>query len=125
MKKLITTLTFLLMFSSPSYAEWTKMGENTEGTIFYLDFDRIRKVDGSVYYWVLGDFLKPNQYGDFSYQDYKQGDCKLFRSKRLSVTVYTQPMGKGTSATSNIPKEWVYPPPDSVGEYLLNAVCNR
>jgi hypothetical protein len=126
MKKLITTLTLLLMFSSPSYAEWERVGEGVNGDTYYIDFDRIRKVDGFVYYWVLTDYLKPNQYGDFSYQDYKQGDCKLFRSKRLSVSVYPQPMGKGTPSTLNEPdKEWDYPSPNSVNEYLLNKVCKR
>tara|TARA_X000001036_G_scaffold366440_1_gene351224 strand:- start:126 stop:281 length:156 start_codon:yes stop_codon:yes gene_type:complete len=30
------------MFSSPSYAEWTRLGESTEGVTFYVDFGSIR-----------------------------------------------------------------------------------
>ncbi len=127
MKKLITTLTLLLMFSSPSYAEWTKVSEGVEsGNTFYVDFDRIRKVDGFVYYWVLSNLLKPDSDGDFSYKSYRQGDCKLFRLKGLSVSAYTQQMGKGTpSVSSNKPQEWKYPSPNSVNELILNKVCKR
>ena len=115
------------MFSSPSYAEWTKMGKNIIGDNVYVDFDRIRKVDGYVYYWQLGDLLKPNSGGEYSGKVYIQGDCKLFRLKVLSVNFYTQQMGKGKpSETPNTPdKEWRYPVPETVMETVLNKVCNR
>ncbi len=127
MKKLITTLTLLLMFSSPSYAEWTKVTENEYGSTTYVDFDRIRKVDGFVYYWALGDLPKPDSWGNFSYKWYYQGDCKLFRNKMLRISYHTQPMGEGTpSQTDNTPdEEWSYPSPNSASETVLNAVCNR
>ena len=48
---LLTTLVFsLTMFASRSYAEWTKVGEIPDGTTFYVDFERIRKHDGYVYF---------------------------------------------------------------------------
>ena len=75
MKKLLTILTliFTLMFSSTSYAEWTKVSENVEdGDSFYVDYDRIRKHDGYVYCWEMGDYLKPNKYGDLSVKSYWQ-----------------------------------------------------
>ena len=46
---LIHTLTFTVMFPSPSFAEWKKVEENMGGDTFYVDFDRIRKHDGYVY----------------------------------------------------------------------------
>ena len=117
MKKLITTLTLLLMFSSPSYAELTKMDEDVMGNRHYVDFDRIRKVDGHVYFWQLTDLLKPNSDGDF----------KLFRVKVLSRSTHTQPMGEGTpSAYSNkLNEKWAYLTPKSALEISLNAVCKR
>ena len=127
MKKLITTLTLLLMFSTPSYAEWERVGANVDGDTYYVDFDRIRKVNGYVYFWRLRDYLKPDKYREFSSKVYHQGDCKLFRLKYLSFSGHTQPMGKGTPSTSfNEPDtEWEYPPPNSMSESTLNAVCNR
>ena len=129
MRNLLTifTLIFTVMFSSPSYSEWTKVGKTTSGQTHYVDFERIRKHDGYVYYWFLGDFLKPDKQGELSGKIYYQGDCKLFRFKSLSYSFHKEPMGQGTPSTSsNQPyKEWTYPPPNSAGETILKKVCSR
>ena len=127
MKSLLTILTlmFTVMFSSTSFAEWTKIGDNTSGNTIYVDFERIRKHDGYVYWWDLTDFLKPTEYGRLSAKRYSQGDCKLFRYKTLSFAFHDQPMGRdvGTSFSPENP-EWGYPSPDSAHEYILKSVCN-
>tara|TARA_A100001011_G_C13759770_1_gene614760 strand:+ start:236 stop:601 length:366 start_codon:yes stop_codon:yes gene_type:complete len=112
------------MFSSPSYAEWTKVIKRPNGKTFYVDFERIRKVNGSLYYWVLVDFLKPNNHGHLSLKTYHQGDCKLYRIKYLSYIYHKQRMGLDTGITDN-PKnpQWDYPPPNSVSEYITKSVC--
>lgn len=127
MKKLILIFTLLvstLMFSSPSYAEWTKVSEY--GDTFYVDFERIRKVDGYVYFWTLSDYLKPSESGTLSYKFYKQGDCKLFRYKDLTGISHKESFGGGTG-DSYSPKnpEWSYPPPNSINESILKKVCSR
>ena len=128
MKNLLLILTLLfstVFFSSPSYAEWTKMTESVDGDTFYVDFERIRKHDGFVYYWKLTDYLKLQRV-NMSNKTYNQGDCKLFRFKSLSYSFHKQPMGGGTAEVSNNPdKEWTYPPPKSVAEITLKQVCNR
>ena len=85
MKNLLTvfTLVFTLMFSSTSFAGWTKVTKGELGDTFYVDFERIRKHDGYVYYWVLTDYLRPTAQGHLSTTKYCQGDCKLFREKVL------------------------------------------
>ena len=119
-------LTFSVMFSSSSYAGWTRLGETEDGDTHYVDFERIRKHDGYVYYWTLSDYLKPKTSGMLSAKLYTQGDCKLFRLKRLSWSFHNEPMGGGTgdvSEPSN--KSWVYASPDSSNESILKSVCNR
>jgi len=116
------------MFSSSSYAGWTAVREGTgainSGDIYYLDFERIRKHDGYVYFWELADHLKPTPQGHLSDKMYKQGDCKLFRFKSLSYIFYDEPMGGGTGDTVNEPdKEWRDPRPNSVDEEVLQTVC--
>ena len=126
MKQVITvfTLVFTVMFSSTSYADWTKVGENVVKTVFYVDFDRIRKHGGYVYWWDLGDYLKPTSQGHLSSKTYNQGDCKLFRSRSLTGIFYKEPMGGGTSQSDNTPdKEWTYPHPNSSGEITLKKIC--
>ncbi len=96
------------------------------GNTFYVDFERIRKHDGFVYWWELGDYLKPSPNGYLSGKVYKQGDCKLFRLKTLSGSFHKEPMGGGTG-DSHSPKnpEWKYPPPNSSMETILKSVCSR
>jgi len=88
MKKLILILLFsTVMFSSSSYAEWTKVNESVDGDTSYVDFERMRKHDGYVYWWELADYLKPTSTGTLSVKVYNQGDCKLFRYKILSFSL--------------------------------------
>ena len=126
MKILLTTLAVTLMFSSPSFADWTKVGEDKNGTTYYVDFERIRKHNGFVYYWDLSDYVKLDKDGDSSVKVYIQGDCILLRYKVLSGSFYKDPMGKGTPSTSIKPdKEWDYPSSNSPTEVILKKVCSR
>ena len=126
MKTLLTifTLVFTVMFSSTSFAGWTKVRENGK-TTFYVDFERIRKHGGYVYWWDLTDLLKPSPGGNLSGKIYKQGDCKLFRFKVLSFSSHKEPMGGGTGNPHTPPDKWKYPPPNSVDEIILKKVCSR
>jgi hypothetical protein len=67
MKKLLLIFTLLfstLMFSTPSYGEWTKVTSSGNGAFtFYVDFERIRKHGGYVYFWRLHDYIEPDQWG--------------------------------------------------------------
>ena len=114
------------MFSTPSYAEWRKVGKNVNGDTYYVDFERIRKHGGYVYYWELVDLLEPNKYGTFSGKTYNQGDCKLFRFKRLSYSFHKEPMGEGTGDVSEpVNEHWKYPSPESAIEEVLKRVCSQ
>jgi len=113
------------MFSSPSYAGWTKVSENAKGDTFYVDFGRIRKHDGYVYFWKLSDLFKPDKDGDLSIKSYNQVDCKLFRYKRLSYSFHNEPMGGGTGKPYTPTDKWIYPSPDSANEAILKSICSR
>ena len=103
------------------------VGGINRGNTFYVDFERIRKHDGYVYYWRMSDYLKPTINGHFSDKVYIQGDCKLFRLKYLSFSFHKEPMVGGTGDTPPIPKKhqsWKYPSPNSVNEIILESVCS-
>ena len=128
MKKHLTIIPILLItliYSSTSYAEWTKVGRIAQGE-HYVDFDRIRKHDGYVYFWELQDLLKPTptEYGSFSRKLYLQGDCKLFRFKNLSYSFHKEPMGEGTGLLHNPDEEWKYPPPESIENVIGTEACD-
>ena len=120
----IPILLITLMFSSTSYAKWTKVSENVKGN-FYVDFDRINKVDGYVHWWELVNLFEEDEYGFVSVIRKKQGDCKLYRYKMLSIYIYKLPMGDGNSEMISPPGTWVFPPPETSGEVILKSVCDR
>ena len=123
---LILSLIFTVTLSSTSFGEWRKVIKSKKGNTYYVDFERIQKVDGYVYFWELHDFLKPLSNGSLSGSVYKQGDCKLFRFKTLSFVFYKEPMGRVIGDTPPVPKEhqfWKYPPPNNTNELTLKLVC--
>ena len=125
---LLTLLFSTLMFSSPSYGEWTKVIRSVEGDDHYVDFERIRKHGGYVYFWTMMDFLKPQHGKYFSAQGYNQGDCKLFRHKNLTVAFFGGPMGKGSRRDFEVTGKyanWRYASPESIQETLLKRVCGQ
>jgi hypothetical protein len=131
MKKILIIITYLstiVMFSSNSHSEWTEIVESAIGKgTYYLDFDRISKRNGYVYYWYLNDALQSTN-GVSSGEIYRKGDCKSFRYKLISYLPYKQPMGQGSPLFSN-PKtienaQWTKPNRNSVGERLLKNVCD-
>ena len=126
MKNILYTIILSFLFSSPSYGEWTKVAGNLDVTA-YVDFDKIRKHNGSVYFWDLYDYTKPSPNGMMSTIRYIEGDCIKFRLKILSDRYYKEPMGLGeVSGASNIPaKDWYYPPSGSVAESKMKSVCNQ
>ena len=125
---ILLALTFSVMFSSSSFAGWTKIGTNVDGSTHYVDFERIRKHDGFVYYWTMGDYLKPTSQGYLSNQSYYQGDCKVFREKTLTEHYFMDQMGRGTRTIWNLTegqRQWMFPPPGSAMEVILKLVCSR
>jgi hypothetical protein len=128
MKSFLTifTLVFSVTFSSTSFAEWAKVTTNANGSTYYVDFERIRKHSGYVYWWDLVDYLKPKRNGVWSSQTYYEGDCGKFRLRILGDVFHKQPMGRdtGTSSTRKNP-EWSYASPRSIDETILKSVCSR
>ena len=119
-------LIVLTIVSTSVYAEWEPLWKNSVGNVYYVDFDRIKKHDGFIYYWWLTDLLKPDKDGDLSYKSYNQGDCNVFRVKQLVGSYYKVPMGEGKGQVFKFTAdEWWYPEPGSGKEAILNEVCLR
>ena len=70
MKKLtLLTVLVLSLLSTPVFADWTEVSQSVNGDTFYVDFERIRKHGGYIYWWELHDLLKPDEDGDLSIKD--------------------------------------------------------
>ena len=126
----IFTLVFTMMLPSTTFAEWTKRAFiNADGgkVTFYLDYERIRKHAGYVYYWTLVDHSTRSVGGYMSALDYWRGDCELFRVKNMVHRQYSGQMGRGDNLATidEEDADWTYPPPNSPNEMLLEDACAR
>jgi len=117
MKKLTTI--FLLLFSINGYCEWTSVSFTDEG-ISYVDFSTIKKSGNYLRSWGL------TNYKDNTSQVYlTEFDCVEDRSRDLSLTGYSGPMGTGNPRTVNITSKWDYHRPNTMGFILLKSVCRK
>ncbi len=123
---LVALATTLTLMTTNSFGAWTKVAESERNDSYYLDFERIRKVNGNHYVWLLSDYLKPSTEGTLSAKTYREVDCALFRYKVLSYIFYREPMGQGTPDQSDpINKDWRYPSPNSIDEKMLSTICRK
>ena len=129
MRQLLIITTFLssMIMSSVAYAKWTEIGKNVGETIYFVDLERSKKHSGKIYYWMIVDYLKHDASGTISHQSYYEAECGRFRYRNLSGMYYKDRMASGEVISSNNTpdKDWTYPPPNSVIESVLTAVCNH
>ena len=127
MKKLIILLViiFSFLFSTTSWGDWNFVVEDVEGNKFYYDKDRVRKSGKYLYFWELGDYIKPSEDGDLSHTVYVQLDCSIFRYNNLKFQTYSNSMGEGELRFEHTPKDvkWNYPEPDTIVGFLYNRIC--
>jgi len=132
MRKLFILTIFIcsFMMSSLAHAEWTKVAESAiNNDIYYVDFDRIRKHEGRVYYWSLVSHVKPKKYviaWALSAKVYYEAECGRFRERLLEFAIHPDKMGwdRVIHRIDNPPRVWSYPSPNSVSERTLKIVCN-
>ena len=125
-KSIILTFVFFVMSSSPSSAGWTEVYETVDGSTVYVDFERITKQDGYVYWWQLLNYKKISIHGHLSVGANFQGDCRQYRFKSLSFSYHKEPMLEGVGKFQEPEKKgWRESPPASVMEQTLKAVCSK
>ena len=111
--------------SSTSFAEWYAVAKNTNyDDTFYVDLNKIKKLDNKVLWWELRDGPNPIGKKYFSTLHYFEGDCSYFRYKILSQIWVTGRMGNGKKFPNNKPNtKWKYPAPGQTDEMILEYVC--
>ena len=108
----------------PYIEDWKLISLNDLGNPVYVKTGTIKEGDGYVYFEVLTDHIKPDEFGDRSVKTYIKGDCRLNRQKYLSGFFSKTQMGQGPGETIAPPDEWEYPLPTSAGGYVLSWVCD-
>ena len=115
-----------LMFAAPAHAEGTTLGELSNGEAYYINLERIREHSGSVFYWYLSEYLKPDEYGDFSTKTYNESDTQGFRYRDPSFSFHKAPMGEESEEVikpDGRHGDWSYPRPESPDELLPKVAC--
>ena len=57
-------LTIALLFSTPAWADWTKVSEGKEGDTLYINFKKTIGKKGKIFYWALQDFVVKDSNSD-------------------------------------------------------------
>ena len=88
MKNLFRKLFFLLIiitfFPSNSFSEfnWKRVGENTNGTVFYVDKSSVKRMGNTIYFFSMMDYAKPVD-GVLSTKIYQEGNCSDYSFRYL------------------------------------------
>ena len=123
-------LIIFLIFPSIVFGEWSMVsGNSSHGVHIYVDFKKIIKKNNSTYFWYLMDFKEKKYIKGIEYFHSfvirSQGDCDLFRFKRLEFNVYKSRMGKNLIRSFKPKGEWKYPIPGSNFDGMLESVCKK
>ena len=117
----------VINLSNIARAEWEPVAISGEGLTYYIDRTQIRKNNGFVYFWVLADYLEP-QNGSFSSKDYYKGICATNMITLQSIQWFLIPMAKGEpDRVTNFEREsdaWIEAQSGTLMGQTLNAVCN-
>ena len=106
MTKLFFLIFIFLIQSFPSFGEWKKVANNNLGSVFYIDFERLRIIDGYIHHWTLIDYNRKKENGLRSETNYRKVDCNKFRFMFLDGSLHTEPMGKGQRLQGKINQKW-------------------
>tara|TARA_Y100000287_G_C14094840_1_gene292209 strand:+ start:126 stop:518 length:393 start_codon:yes stop_codon:yes gene_type:complete len=124
-KNLSLLLIIIVLFPSKSFSEfnWKKVGENTTGTVFYVDKDSVKRIGNTIYFFSMMDYAKPKD-GVLSTRIYQEGNCANYSFRYLKDFYYDQPMGNGTIvAQIDEPGEWTANVPGSLNETVFDFLC--
>jgi len=129
MKKLLI-LFISLFISFNSFGEWSFVAKGKIDE-FYVDFDKLSKKGGNVYFWQLTNFPSPPYHKGKSEVILLEVNCNPpIKQRERAIYWYESPMGQGSPITNegianrltNI-GPWEYDIPGSIGEELSRVVC--
>ena len=101
---------------------WKKVAENDTGK-YYIDLDSIKNQNGQLYYTDLVDFIEPFK-GDYSAISRYAVDCKNENQKWLSLTTFSESMGKGDINRQSKPNRVIFPQSNTIYFFIIKNLCN-
>lgn len=123
MKKLAA---FLLLLSSPAWAGWKNVGEDSAGTSYADPATIVRKGHTATMWSLLDykDFQRMVEVGYFSQKAQVEYDCAEKQLRGLSLSLHAGKMGEGKVIYEDTsPHDWEPVSPDTTNEVLWKAAC--
>lgn len=118
MKKIIIG-TLLAISAASAMAEWTYVGEASNGNLSYIDLQSIRK-DGNISkVWQIQNFQQNIKNDQISNRFRNEFDCQAKRNRVIAFYINSESM------TNASPSEWVGIQPGSSSEIILKIVCAK
>ncbi len=130
MKKLLLILA-LILISTNTLAEWTKIGENDDedGYTVYAKLSSVRKADDRVKMWSLFDYKVEQKASGVNFlsksirRDY---DCKGRHIRVLAFKLFSWNMEQGRLVRSySQPQNWKLVQPESMDETEWKVACEQ
>jgi hypothetical protein len=123
MKKSI--LIALTLLATSAWAEWLKLGETDEGSL-YIDAASVLRDGQFRQVSELMDLKQRDENGELSRRIQVRYDCALDRTKVLSISTHVDPMATGRALVS-VAREglWKEVPPGTAYEAAFRTVCAK
>jgi hypothetical protein len=120
MKFVLSVLAAVLMAAPTSAADWVR-SEVTIDQTSYVDSASLRRAGDVVRAWEKTTYPPTNPKKWKEVKSLSEFDCASRQSRVLTLTVY---FTDGNNETENKVTEWKYVVPETVGESILDFVCN-
>ena len=124
MKNILYTIILSFLFSSVCLAEWTKINENEDGSIF-VDYDNVERDNSRAYIWALMDLKVKDEQNVLSFTGLYEFDCDIpKRFRGISMNTYSGNMRTGELIHQDSTKTaWSHPEPNSYYEKIIKILC--
>jgi len=113
----------LLALAGPSHATWERL-DQSGGDTFYLDKTTLKK-GARPRIWVLADFSEKDKSRYRSEKTYWEADCKEGLIRILTTISHSEKMGMGFSTQNSKPRQWDFPPPNTIKEAIFISLCGK
>jgi hypothetical protein len=113
------------------FGQWYRIGETSDGKIYYVDMASIVKSGTSANMWAMIDLESPDYDGfDNKYRQskkyLKEYDCNIGKVRAIRTAWFSGRKLSGFPVySSSEAGNWVSAPPGSFGEIELNIACDK
>ena len=115
---------FILIVSTSSWAQWSPVAIDVDGTIFNFDYSTLRKDGDLRKIWTLSNFVEKESNGVVSSRVRMEYDCKNERQRYLSFKLFSEKNATGVVIESgDIPSSWKDIAPDTAAWKLMQTAC--